>query len=124
MMFRKPSVVGCLSLLSILGAGLAPPLPVSAQTESTDVGPTGVFRFTVTLNDRVTFRGLIDTAATSVVMCARVAKLLGSNTGEAVELNTTNETILGYRINITSIRIGKIFIASVPGVAVETSADC
>jgi len=125
MMFRKPSVLGCLSLkLSILGAGLALPLPVSAQTESTDVGPTGVFRFTVTLNGRVTSRGLIDTGATSVVLCARIAKLLGSNTGEAVELNTANEQLFGYRINITSIRIGKIFLAAVPAIAVETSVDC
>jgi len=50
--------------------------------------------------------------------------LLGSNTGEAVELNTANEKLFGYRINITSIRIGKIFLAAVPAIAVETSVDC
>jgi clan AA aspartic protease (TIGR02281 family) len=125
MLLPKSLVVSRLSLtLGIVGAWLSLSLPASAQIESTRVGPTGVFRFPVTLNNSVTFYGLIDTAATSVTLCASTANLLGLGNGGPAEINTPNGKMAGYETIIASLKIGKILIPDVPAIAIEANSNC
>jgi len=101
------------------------PLSADAQTVvSSRAGDNGTFRLPVTLNNRVRLVGLVDTGATSVHLCADVAKRLALELGDQIDLNTANGRVSAYRVRIDSLAIGRIILRDVPGVVDPANVNC
>ena len=113
-------------MLNLLGAALCLlPLSADAQTlVSSRAGDNGTFRLPVTLNNRVRLVGLVDTGATSVHLCADIAKRLALELGVNTDLNTANGRVSANRIRIDSLTIGRITVRDVAGVVHPANANC
>ena len=74
------------------------------------------FTADVVLNDRLTVRALVDLGATTVVICERMARLVGLPRGEKIVLRTVGERLAVYRTQVSVIRIGSIMLDAVDAV--------
>jgi clan AA aspartic protease (TIGR02281 family) len=99
------------------------PFAVTAQEVRLEAGPNGTFRTYIVIEDQVGGTALIDTGASSVLLCTETAKSLGLDLGDETELETVNSRVSVRRAQIRFIRIGAIKIADVAAL-VQTGADC
>jgi aspartyl protease family protein len=74
------------------------------------------FMADVVLNDRLTVRALVDLGATTVIICERMARLLGLPRGEEIVLRTVGERLTAHRTHVNVIRIGSIELDAVNAV--------
>ncbi|MGI4778300.1 MAG: retropepsin-like aspartic protease family protein [Janthinobacterium lividum] len=80
-------------------------------------GSGGHFTTQGTINGRaVTF--MLDTGATTVALSAADAERLGLayKNGAPVQINTANGTVVGYRVQLDSVRVGDVVVSGVDAV--------
>jgi clan AA aspartic protease (TIGR02281 family) len=100
----------------IAGAAGCLSLPLCAQTVVIRPDATGLFRIEAIVNERVKVRALIDTGATTFVLCDSTASELALALGSTVNLETASGVVQGWRASIDTLRIGTITIHRVQAV--------
>jgi clan AA aspartic protease (TIGR02281 family) len=85
---------------------------------------SGMFRLEVVLNGHFRISALVDTGATSVYVCDRVAKSLKLKPGEVVTVRTTGGQVSALRTTIDTIQIGRIVIHDITAVVHPDDSDC
>jgi clan AA aspartic protease (TIGR02281 family) len=90
-----------------------------AQVVTVTAGPTGLFRFPVTLEGRIKIDALFDTGATAVILCPEMAKSMGLKLGEHVDVGTVKGGATGRRTLLTSIQINETTLRNVPAIALS-----
>ena len=111
-----------LSSCSLLAAVLMFASTAAAQTVR--LRTSGMFRLDVVLNGHFRTSALVDTGATSVYVCDRVAKVLKLKPGEVVTVRTTSGQVSALRTTIEVIQIGTIVIHDIAAVMHPGDSDC
>jgi clan AA aspartic protease (TIGR02281 family) len=115
---RMTVTVGVLVLGAVTLVAFATPAPAGAQTVT--VRARGhMFFVDMVLNDRAKVRGIIDTGATFLSMCASTTKTLGLVLTDHVRLKTANGVIINRKATVQSVRIGSLEVRNVVAVVDE-----
>jgi clan AA aspartic protease (TIGR02281 family) len=84
----------------------------------------GAFRTNIILNEALEAPAMIDTGSSSLAICAPLALELHLSLGEPVELETSNGRILAHRVQLGSMRIGRIILRDVAAVIHPPTSSC
>jgi clan AA aspartic protease (TIGR02281 family) len=98
---------------------------VSAQSVvKSCAGVNGTFRVPFTPNNRERLRGLIDTGATNLLMCADIARRLGLDMGVKIDIMTSIGRVLAHHVHIDTLAIGPIVVRNVTGAVHPKEENC
>ena len=117
-MFLRAHALTTVAIVLLLAA-----TPAFAQTVLLEARD-GVFRTPIMLNNKIVAPAMIDTGASSLGICEAIALELNLSSGAPVAVETSGGTIIARRIQLTSIRIGRILVRDVAAIVYPDAPWC